>query len=389
MSEFMMNTYAQWPVTFVSGNGVYLTDDQNNTYLDCVAGIAVNALGYKDAGLTDALQEVLNQGILHVSNLYYNAYVKEAAKKLTTLAEMEKAFFCNSGAEANEAALKLARKWGHPKNKSTIISMIDSFHGRTYAAVTATGQKKYHQHFDPLPSGFVYAHFNDLDSIISLIDRNTCAIIVEPIQGEGGIVPATEEFLQGLRNLCDEHDLLLIYDEVQCGMGRTGKAFASQGYNVKPDILTTAKALAGGVPAGAMLTNKKTSDVFAPGDHASTFGGNALATKAISYMCDRLSDEELLTHIKETGNHLHQKLNDLKKQFPTLITDVRGMGLIQGIALTITPKDVVSKCFEKKLLLASAGSNVVRFVPPLIITKEEIDKAIAILQESLEELLRK
>lgn len=385
-NTYLLNTYAQWPVTFVSGEGVYLTDEEGNSYLDCVGGIAVNALGYKHPGLTQALGEVLESGVLHVSNLYYNVYVLEAAKKLTALAEMENVFFCNSGAEANEAALKLARKWGNTKNKSTIISMVDSFHGRTYAAVTATGQKKYHQHFDPLPSGFVYATFNDLESVKELINKNTCAIIVEPIQGEGGIVPATRAFLQGLRDLCDEHDLLLIYDEVQCGMGRSGKAFAHQVYGVKPDILTTAKALAGGVPAGAMLTQGKANDVFVPGDHASTFGGNALATRAISYMCDTLQAKGFLTHVDEIGTYLRAKLEELKTQFPTLITDVRGIGLINGIALTIPPKDVVAKCFEKKLLLVSAGSNVVRFVPPLIIKKEEIDKAIAILKESLEEI---
>ena len=385
-NNHLMNTYSQWPVTFISGEGAYLKDDKGDAYLDFVGGIAVNALGYNHEGLAAVIREVLDSGVLHVSNLYYNAYVLEAAKKLAALSGMEKVFFCNSGAEANEAALKLARKWGSGKNKSTIISMLDSFHGRTYAAVTATGQKKYHQHFAPLPPGFVYAHFNDLDSVKALVDERTCAIIVEPIQGEGGIVPATKEFLHGLRDLCDRHELLLIYDEVQCGMGRSGKPFAHQLYGVKPDILTTAKALAGGVPAGAMLTQGEASDVFVPGDHASTFGGNALAARAIIYMCDTLQEKAFLSHVEAMGRYLRMKLEELKVQFPNLITAVRGVGLINGIALTIPPKEVVAKCFEKKLLLASAGSNVVRFVPPLIITEKEIDAAIKILQESLSEV---
>ncbi|HPK64781.1 MAG TPA: aspartate aminotransferase family protein [Sphaerochaeta sp.] len=385
-NNHLMNTYSQWPVTFVGGEGAYLKDDKGDAYLDFVGGIAVNALGYKHEGLAAAIREVLDSGVLHVSNLYYNAHVLEAAKKLAALSGMEKVFFCNSGAEANEAALKLARKWGSGKNKSTIISMLDSFHGRTYAAVTATGQKKYHQHFAPLPPGFVYAHFNDLDSVKALVDERTCAVIVEPIQGEGGIVPATKEFLHGLRDLCDTHELLLIYDEVQCGMGRSGKPFAHQLYGVKPDILTTAKALAGGVPAGAMLTQGEASDVFVPGDHASTFGGNALAARAIIYMCDTLQEKAFLSRVEAMGNYLRMKLEELKVQFPNLITAVRGVGLINGIALTIPPKEVVAKCFEKKLLLASAGSNVVRFVPPLIITEKEIDAAVKILQESLSEV---
>ncbi|HOE90158.1 MAG TPA: aspartate aminotransferase family protein [Sphaerochaeta sp.] len=385
-NNHLMNTYSQWPVTFVGGEGAYLKDDKGDAYLDFVGGIAVNALGYKHEGLAAAIREVLDSGVLHVSNLYYNAHVLEAAKKLAALSGMEKVFFCNSGAEANEAALKLARKWGSGKNKSTIISMLDSFHGRTYAAVTATGQKKYHQHFAPLPPGFVYAHFNDLDSVKALVDERTCAVIVEPIQGEGGIVPATKEFLHGLRDLCDTHELLLIYDEVQCGMGRSGKPFAHQLYGVKPDILTTAKALAGGVPAGAMLTQGEASDVFVPGDHASTFGGNALAARAIIYMCDTLQEKAFLSHVEAMGNYLRMKLEELKVQFSDLITAVRGVGLINGIALAIPPKEVVAKCFEKKLLLASAGSNVVRFVPPLIITEKEIDAAVKILQESLSEV---
>ena len=385
-NNHLMNTYSQWPVTFVGGEGAYLKDEKGDVYLDFVGGIAVNALGYNDEGLTAAIREVLDSGVLHVSNLYYNAYVLEAARKLAELSGMEKVFFCNSGAEANEAALKLARKWGSGKNKSTIISMLDSFHGRTYAAVTATGQKKYHRNFAPLPPGFLYATFNDLDSVKALIDERTCAIIVEPIQGEGGIVPATTEFLRGLRELCDTHDLLLIYDEVQCGMGRSGKPFAHQLYGVKPDILTTAKALAGGIPAGAMMAHGKARDVFVPGDHASTFGGNALAARGVIHMCDTLRDEGFLSHVEAMGSYLRKKLEELQARFPTLITAVRGVGLIDGIALAIPPKEVVSKCFAKKLLVLSAGSDVVRFVPPLIITEKEIDAAIEILQESLSEI---
>jgi len=383
--EYLLGTYSQVPVVFSSGKGCTLTDSEGKQYLDFVGGIAVNALGYGDKDLTKALSDVLSSGLLHCSNLYYNEKAIEAAKAICDLAEMDKVFFCNSGSEANEAALKLSRKFGHRSTpaRTEIITMKDSFHGRTYGSVTATGQAKYHQHFDPLPQGFCYAKFNDIESVKSLITEQTCAILVEPIQGEGGVVPATKAFLQGLRELCDEHDLLLIYDEVQCGMGRSGKPFAWQVYDVKPDVLTLAKALAGGVPCGAMLTNKKASSVLGPGDHASTFGGNALAMAGVTEMAHRLGKTELCKEVTEKGEFLRSRLEEIRKKYPTTCTAVRGFGLMNGMALTIPPRQVVDACFAKGLLVLSAGSDVLRFVPPLVISKDEIEKAMAIVDEVL------
>lgn len=387
--QYLLDTYAQVPVVFAGGEGMYLVDEQGKKYLDFVGGIAVNALGYRDAGLSAAINEVVDTGLLHCSNLYYNTQALQAAKGLCTLAGMDRVFFCNSGAEANEAALKLARKFGHKSSpaRTDIISMVHSFHGRTYGAITATGQDKYHVNFDPLPGGFSYAEFNNLQSVKALVSEKTCAIIVEPIQGEGGIVPSTVAFLQGLRELCDQNDLLLIYDEVQCGMGRSGKPFAYQVYGVKPDILTTAKALAGGIPAGAMLTCDKADTIFAPGDHASTFGGNALAMAGVNEMVRRLMDPEFTDHVQQMGSYLREKLVQLALRYPTLCGEVRGMGLINGMVLTIPPRKVVDACFEHGLLVASAGYDVLRFVPPLVVQQSDIDKALSIVEQALASLL--
>ncbi len=387
--EYLLNTYSQVPVVFASGKLCTLSDVGGKEYLDFVGGIAVNALGYGDEALTKAFSDVLGSGLLHCSNLYYNERAIEAAKSLCTLSEMDKVFFCNSGAEANEAALKLSRKFGHRSEpaRTEIITMKDSFHGRTYGSVTATGQSKYHQHFDPLPQGFQYAKFNDLESVKALITEKTCAILVEPIQGEGGIVPAAKDFLQGLRDLCDEHDLLLIYDEVQCGMGRSGRPFAWQLFEVKPDVLTLAKALAGGVPCGAMLTNRRANDIFGPGNHASTFGGNALAMAGVCEMARRLGETDLCSEVTEKGEFLRSKLTEIQMKYPSLCTAVRGFGLMNGLVLTIPPRQVVDACFAKGLLVLSAGSDVLRFVPPLVISKDEIEKAAAIVDEVLATLL--
>jgi len=383
--EYLLGTYSQVPVVFSSGEGCTLTDTEGREYLDFVGGIAVNALGYGDKGLTKALNGVLESGLLHCSNLYYNNQAIEAAKAICTLAGMDKVFFCNSGAEANEAALKLSRKFGHRSSpaRTRVITMVDSFHGRTYGSVAATGQAKYHQNFDPLPQGFQYALFNDLGSVEALISEHTCAILVEPIQGEGGVVPATKAFLQGLRELCDKHDLLLIYDEVQCGMGRSGKPFAWQLYEVKPDVLTLAKALAGGVPCGAMLTSERASDIFSPGDHASTFGGNALAMAGVCEMTHRLSETGLCNEVSEKGAYLRSKLGQLVTKYPDTCKAVRGFGLMNGMVLSTPPREVVEACFAKGLLVLSAGSDVLRFVPPLVISKDEIDVAVTIVDEVL------
>ncbi|NLE14525.1 MAG: aspartate aminotransferase family protein [Spirochaetales bacterium] len=387
--QYLLDTYAQVPVVFDRGEGMYLFDEEGNKYLDFVGGIAVNALGYHDAGLSAAIAEVVEKGLLHCSNLYYNTQAIAAAKGLCTLSGMDRVFFCNSGAEANEAALKLARKFGHKSSpaRTDIISMVHSFHGRTYGAITATGQDKYHVNFDPLPEGFSYAEFNNLESVKALVSEKTCAIIVEPIQGEGGIVPATVEFLQGLRELCDQKDILLIYDEVQCGMGRSGKPFAYQVYQVKPDILTTAKALAGGIPAGAMLSCDKANEIFTPGDHASTFGGNALAMAGVNEMVRRLMDSEFTDHVQQMGSYLREKLVQLASLYPNLCGEVRGLGLINGLVLTVPPRKVVDACFERGLLVASAGYDVLRFVPPLIVSQQDIDNALAIVEQALASLL--
>ncbi|MDD4574016.1 MAG: aspartate aminotransferase family protein [Sphaerochaeta sp.] len=383
--EYLLGTYSQVPVVFSSGEGCTLTDTEGREYLDFVGGIAVNALGYGDKGLTKALNGVLDSGLLHCSNLYYNEKAIEAAKAICALAEMDKVFFCNSGAEANEAALKLSRKFGHRSSpaRTRVITMVDSFHGRTYGSVAATGQAKYHQNFDPLPQGFQYATFNDLGSVEALVSEQTCAILVEPIQGEGGVVPATKAFLQGLRELCDKHDLLLIYDEVQCGMGRSGKPFAWQLYEVKPDVLTLAKALAGGVPCGAMLTSERASDIFSPGDHASTFGGNALAMAGVCEMTHRLRETGLCNEVSEKGTYLRSKLEQLVTKYPDTCKAVRGFGLMNGMVLSTPPREVVEACFAKGLLVLSAGSDVLRFVPPLVISKDEIDVAVTIVDEVL------
>lgn len=383
--QYLLDTYSQVPVVFTGGKGMYLIDEEGKRYLDFVGGIAVNALGYGDPGLSEAINKVVSEGLLHCSNLYYNKVGVEAAKELCSLAGMERVFFCNSGAEATEASLKLARKFGHQSEtpRSEIISMVHSFHGRTYGAITATGQKKYHKNFAPLPQGFSYAEFNNLESVKALITEKTCAIIVEPIQGEGGIVPADPAFLQGLRSLCDEHNLLLIYDEVQCGMGRSGKPFAYQVYGVKPDVLTSAKALAGGVPCGAMLTTGKASHIFTPGDHASTFGGNALAMAAVREMVRRLSDPAFTSHVQEMGEYLREKLAQLVVRYPDLCVAVRGKGLINGLVLTVPPRQVVDACFAKGVLVASAGSDVLRFVPPLVVEKKDIDAALSVVDEAL------
>lgn len=383
--QYLLDTYNQVPVVFTGGKGMYLIDEEGKHYLDFVGGIAVNALGYGDPGLSEAINKVVREGLLHCSNLYYNKVGVEAAKELCSLAGMERVFFCNSGAEATEASLKLARKFGHQSEtpRSEIISMVHSFHGRTYGAITATGQKKYHKNFAPLPQGFSYAEFNNLESVKALITEKTCAIIVEPIQGEGGIVPADPAFLQGLRTLCDEHNLLLIYDEVQCGMGRSGKPFAYQVYGVKPDVLTSAKALAGGVPCGAMLTTGKASHIFTPGDHASTFGGNALAMAAVREMVRRISDPAFTSHVQEMGEYLREKLAQLVVRYPDLCVAVRGKGLINGLVLTVPPRQVVDACFAKGVLVASAGSDVLRFVPPLVVGKKDIDAALSVVDEAL------
>lgn len=381
-NKYVMNTYGRFPLVISHGEGVYVYDENGKKYIDMCAGIAVNALGYGHKKLTDALKAQVEK-LIHISNYYYTEPLVNASKMLVENSEFDKVFFCNSGAEANEAAIKLAKKYGKLKNEDKIelISMKQSFHGRTCGALTATGQEKYQKNFLPLLPGTKYANYNDIESLKAVISEKTCGVILEVIQGESGIIPAQVEYLKQVEALCHQYDALLIIDEVQSGMGRTGKLFAYENFGIHPDVVSTAKGLGGGVPIGAMLCKDEVA-VFVPGDHASTFGGNPMVTTAVGVVMDELVNNGLLAHVQEVGAYLTEKLNKLKEEVDC-ITDVRGIGLMQGVEITKVPKDIVSKCMEKGMLIASAGTNVIRFVPPLIVTKEELDQAVAILKEAL------
>ncbi len=383
----IMNTYASFPLVFVKGEGRHLYDENGKSYLDFVAGIAVNALGY---GHERYLQRVTEQlrDLVHVSNLYYNQAAPALAAKLTKYSGMDKAFFCNSGAEAVEAALKLARLYAK-QHKSPdaykIVSMLNSFHGRTFGAISATGQQKYQQGLDPLLPEVSFVEFNNLKALEAAIDDKTAAVILEPIQGEGGINPADKAYLQGVRKLCDEQDVVLIFDEVQSGIGRTGEFFAYQHYDMMPDIVTCAKGLGGGIPIGAILASEDTASAFTPGTHASTFGGNALASTAALVVVEELMEYGLLDEVRKQGLYLEEKLRDLASK-QAVISSVKGKGLMLGIQVTVPPVDIVKKAMEKGLLLVGAGTDVVRFVPSLTVTMEEIDACVEILASVLEEV---
>ena len=379
---YVMNTYGRFQIALEKGEGVYLYDEAGKRYLDMYAGVAVNALGYNHPVLTKALIEQV-QKMMHVSNYYYTKQQVGAAKLLVENSIFSKVFLCNSGAEANEAALKLAKKYGKSKNenKTQIIAMKKSFHGRTHGALAVTGQEKYQKSFMPLIPNVSYAEYNNIESVKELISEHTCAVILEVIQGEGGIIPASKAFFQEVEALCKTNDALLIVDEVQTGIGRTGTLFAFEQFGVQPDIISMAKGLGGGVPIGAMACTAK-ADVFVPGDHASTFGGNPLVTAAAQVVLTELICNDLLGHVKEVGDYLTEELLKLKDEFEC-IKDVRGIGLMQGIELTIPALEVEKKCMEYGMLIVGAGEKVVRFVPPLIITKEQIDEGINILKKAL------
>lgn len=382
--KVIMNTYGRFPVALVKGKGSWVWDADGKQYLDFVGGIAVCILGHCNDEITAVLHEQAEK-LWHVSNLYWIEPQIQAAQRLAEASGLDKVFFCNSGAEANEAAIKLARKYfyrqGQPQ-KNEIITFQHSFHGRTLATVTATGQKKYQEGFAPLPGGFVYAEFNDLASVERAITPHTCAIMVEPVQGEGGIQPARQEFLAGLRNICDQEGILLIYDEVQCGMGRTGSLFAFQQYGIKPDIFTVAKGLGGGCPIGAMAATERAAAGFAPGDHASTFGGNPLVTAVANKVLEMVTGEGFLSRVKQAGSYLQEQLQLLED---SRIVAVRGKGLMLGIEFNGEIQGLVNLCLEKGLLLVGAGPRVLRFVPALTVSDAEIDQAVAILKEALAE----
>ena len=381
----VLHTYNRFPVVLERGEGVRLYDLDGKEYLDFGAGIAVFALGYGNKAYNQALKDQIDK-LIHTSNLFYNTPMVEAAEKLLKASGLSKVFFTNSGTEAIEGAIKAARKYAWLKDKSTdheIIAMRHSFHGRSLGALSVTGNTHYQEPFKPLIGGIRFADFNDLDSVKEQITEKTCAIILEPVQGEGGIYPAGKEFLQGVRRLCDEKDILLILDEIQCGMGRTGSMFAFQSYGVMPDIMTSAKALGCGVPVGAFVLNEKTAkNSLEPGDHGTTYGGNPLACCAVSKVFDLFEEGKILEHVQKTSPYLEQKLDELVKKYDFL-TERRGKGMMQGLVVSGRPVgEILNKGIENGLFVLSAGSDVLRFVPPLIITEADIDEMIEKLEKS-------
>lgn len=379
--KYVMKTYSRFPLTFEKGEGMYVYDENGKEYLDFVAGIAVNSLGHNHPKLVKAISEQAAK-LIHISNLYYTEPQVKLAQKLVENGNLDKVFFCNSGAEAIESALKLARKYGSKTGRQEIITMHQSFHGRTFGAVTATGQDHYHEGLGDMLPHIKYAKFNDIESVKATVNENTIAILMEPVQGEGGIRPAAKKFLQQVRDLCDEKDILLMFDEVQCGVGRLGTLFAYQTFGVVPDVMSTAKGIAGGIPCGIMMAKANVAESFVPGDHASTFGGNPLATAAGNVVVDELLGG-LLDNVKTQGAYLKEKLKEIAEKHSDIVTDVRGIGLMQGIELNETAGPYISKAIDMGLLLVGAGKFIIRFVPSLIVSKEDIDKAMEILDKAL------
>jgi acetylornithine/N-succinyldiaminopimelate aminotransferase len=378
--QVIMNTYGRLPMVLIKGEGCRVWDAEGKSYLDFVAGLAVNSLGHCHPKVVNAIQEQAGK-LIHCSNLYWIGPQVNLAKLLTQHSCFNKVFFANSGAEANEGAIKLARKYSKMKfgeERCEIITMTRSFHGRTLATLTATGQEKYQQGFAPLPAGFRYAPFNDLEALEQMITEKTCAIMLEPVQGEGGVNVAKRDYLIGIKNLCLDRNLLLIFDEIQCGMGRTGQLFAYEHYGVEPNIMTLAKALAGGFPIGALLAKNEVASAFVPGDHGSTFGGNPLACAAGVAALTAIIDEALPKQAEATGAYFRSRLQDLARKFD-FIKDVRGLGLMIGVDLDIDVKQVADECLKNGLLINCIGSNTLRFLPPLVVTTAEVDEAIDIL----------
>ena len=380
--QYVMQTYKRFPIVLTKGEGVRVWDNDGKCYLDFLAGIAVNALGYNHPAIRETIHKQAD-GLIHTSNLFYTQNQIALAKQMAEYSGLDCAFYCNSGAEANEGAFKLARKWG--KGRYEIITALQSFHGRTLATITATGQTKYQQGFAPLPSGFTYVPFNDLAAITQAIRPETVAILLEAVQGEGGIQVAAPDYLEGVARLCRERNILLMFDEVQAGMGRTGKLFAFQHYNARPDVVTVAKGLGAGFPIGMMLARREVAAAFEPGNHASTFGGGEFVTGVALTFVNLLMKEGLLEHVIKMGELLLARLNALKDRYPALIADARGLGLMAGLqfADAIPAADVSAKLRENGLLTAMAGGNVVRFVPPLILQPADIDEAAAILDKTI------
>lgn len=377
--QYVIPCYTRKPVVLVRGKGTKVWDAEGKVYLDFIAGIAVLNIGHSHPAVVEAISKQAGQ-LTHISNLYYHENQGLLAKALAELALQGKCFFCNSGAEANETLIKLARLWGHKQKRHEVITMRNSFHGRTLATLTATGQSKVQKGFEPLPSGFVYADFNNLDSVKSAVTDKTAAVLVEAVQGEGGVVPAEKEFLQGLRALCDEQNILLMFDEVQCGMGRTGKWFAFQNYDVLPDAFSLAKALASGFPMGAVVAAPKVADVLQPGKHASTFGGTPLACAAAMATIKVIQEEGLLQHAQEMGEKLKNGLQVLVDKYDHL-KEVRGTGLMLGVVLDKPAKELEAKLMEIGLLTLATAEKVLRFLPPLNVKPNEIEEALEMLDD--------
>lgn len=382
--KYFVHTYNRYKIVMDKAKGVYIYDANGKKYLDFASGIGVASLGYGNKKYTDAIKSQIDK-IMHTSNLFYNEPAVLAAEKLVKASGLEKAFFTNSGAEAIEGALKMAKRYAYDrdgKSDHEIIAMGHSFHGRTMGALALTGNEHYQKPFGPMISGIKFAEYNDLDSVKALVNDKTCAIILEPVQGEGGIYPADKEFIEGIRKICDEKDILMICDEVQCGMGRTGEMFAFQNYNVKPDIIASAKALGCGVPVGAFVAGKKCCNSLVPGDHGTTYGGNPLVTSAVNAVFDIYEEENILENAKNVGAYLEEKLDELVNENKNIVLR-RGKGLMQGLVLKTPVGDTINKAIEKGLLVISAAGNVLRLLPPLIITKENVDEMIEILRKSL------
>ena len=378
--QYVLPNYKRYPISFVKGQGVYLWDDQGEKYLDFFSGWAVSNLGHCHPKVTEAIKNQAEK-LIHVPNIFYNPFQGLLAKKISENSFNSKVFFCNSGAEANEAAIKLARK--RCMEKYEMVSLIKSFHGRTLGAMTVTGQSLYKKDFEPLPTGFFHCELNNIAQLEELINHKTAAVFMEPIQGEGGVNIVSYEFMKKARELCDYYDALLIFDEVQTGLGRTGKMFAYQHYGIEPDVMTLAKALGGGVAIGALVVKPYLDNILVPGTHASTFGGNPLATAAAVAVFDVMEEENILEAACEQGAYLESKLNSLKERY-SFIQDVRGYGLMLGMVLSIDGHQIVNKCRENKLLINCTQGSILRLMPALNISKEEIDKAISILDEVLD-----
>jgi acetylornithine/N-succinyldiaminopimelate aminotransferase len=382
--EYVINTYSRLDFALVKGKGSYVWDANGKKYLDLVSGIAVNNVGHCHPQVVKALQKQAEE-LIHCSNIYWNEPQVRLAKMIVDNSCGDKVFFCNSGTEANEAAIKLARKWSYDKygkNRYEIITAENSFHGRTLGSLAATGQTKYQQGFGPLPTGFKYVPYNNLTALQEAITPQTCAILLEPVQGEGGVYPATKEYLTGVKALCAEKDLLLIFDEVQTGLGRTGKLFAYQHSGVQPDVFTLAKGLGGGLPIGAMVARGVAADVLGPGQHAATFGGNPLSAAAALATLTVLIENKLPQQAAEKGKYLSEKLQMMQKDFP-IIKEVRGLGLMIGIELSIEGKGIQDYCQEQGLLINFVHNHILRLIPPLNIADEDIDKALVIIGEAL------